>query len=269
MSTSFPGSRDSALIVATVDSSRDLSSAHASHSLSAACELETVEREPERYGGSGFVVWGGARDDCGVVITSAKWLFHLLHIKPVVSSQPSSGSNSVLSGIEWRLKDPSTKFYVILEKLPQGTRSNQQQLPSSKENHKLTINSKTHTLALNQYQAINKTLPNSATCSQAMPNGDHSPEKGLMVFKAEISSVHLLTEVYRSLVEQMQTLSHWMCETEERNRQDGRTPSEKEREDTHSLVSVKTLLLPLSCVVLLTLKDYELRGSKSSFCRQE
>lgn len=254
----------SALVVAAV--SRAPPSVHArapSQSLPAAPEPQL-----ERYGGSGFVVWRGARDGRGaVVMTSAKWLSHLVHI--YISSK-FSGPNSIPNGIEWRLKDPGTKFHIILEKLAgEGTTHtpphghHQQQPPT----HTLTFTDKRPGHYANRIsnQTRDKTLPNSTTHDQAMPNCDHSPEQGLAVYEAEIVSVHLLADVYSCLLEQLQSLSLWTCETGEGGENGG---GRIEREGADDFVSVASLLLPLSCAVLLEFREPDSQRSQSSLFRQ-
>ena len=81
---------------------------------------------------------------------------------------------------------------------------------------------------------------------------DHSPahNKGLVVFEADILSVHLLRGVHGCLLQQLQALSQWRCELGGGRRVRGGGEGARE-EVGGDLVSVETLLLPLSCVVFL------------------
>ena len=179
-------------------------------------------------GGSGFV-------SDGLVFTSATWLAHLLRITHCPHSMPN--------GIEWELIHPSTVFHVIFE-----TRTNHKQTANCL---KLTTHGpKQTTQGLTESNVRGGSL-------QGRWGGC-----GLAVREARVQSVLLLSEVHGCLAGQLQVLGQWRCEVGSRparGREEGRVGGGGEGE----LVSVQSVLLPLSCVVVLSVEGLLPRPSAS------
>lgn len=124
-----------------------------------------------------------------------------------------------ISGIEWKLTNPNTVFHVIYQC------NNIQTNPK----HKSLVHSPVH-------EKWSKSV--------------------LSVAEAQISSVHLLPDVYHCLTRQLSLLGQWRCEVKNMS----------VRHDIHSkeldqwegrdedFVSVESLFLPLSCIVFLKVK---------------
>ena len=167
-----------------------------------------------------------------MVVTSAKWLANVIQLMPY-------GNGSIPSGVEWRLKHPDTKFHVIVEG-PMRYRNQPHTLPSPLQG---VVGRQP---VLTRHDQIQPTLTKT----------DHSPahNKGLVVFEADILSVHLLRGVHGCLLQQLQALSQWRCELGGGRSEEGEGRGRGREEGGGDLVSVETLLLPLSCAVFLRLR---------------
>lgn len=188
------------------------------------------------YGGSGFV-WneGSMAREC-VVVTSATWLASLLRLRPS-HSKPDLSPSSVPTGVEWELTNTETVFHVVSE---------------NTQDH-------TYTLTTNRHIQPTPTVHDHVLPNSKQTNHDTWSKNALAVFEAEISSVHVLHNVYHCLTQQVHSLGQWRCEIE------GRTAGGKRengREEGGDLVSIELLLLPLSCVVFLKVKGL----SKQATC---
>ena len=176
-----------------------------------------------RCGGSGFV-WNG------LVLTSATWLANILTLRHTHFSDPDSrpgpSPGSIPTAIEWELTEPKTAFHVIYQTMP---------------DHKRTTKGPTMTKS-------------TTKC----PNSKQWSSSGLAVREAKVESVVLLRDVYHCLAGQLQGMDQWRSELPARDREGGgggrEEVVERERGEDGAvgeLVSLESLLLPLSCVVLL------------------
>ena len=135
-----------------------------------------------------------------MVVTSAKWLANFIQLTPYgngVGTGCGLRLGSIPSGVEWRLNHPDTKFHVIAEG-PMRYRNQPHTVPWP-------------------LQAVVDRQPVLTRHDQMQPTltkTDHSPahNKGLVVFEADILSVHLLRGVHGCLLQQLQALSQWRCE---------------------------------------------------------
>ena len=215
---------------------------------------------PERCGGSGFT-W---RDEDDVIVTSAKWMTEHIRLTAVRGAESRShyGSGhrpcpgSIPHDVEWRLRDPEIKFNVLRESDPVCI---QHHLPSLTQRP---------LFGPNPPPKATTCLPIPPTRNQTEPKTDHSvgsdqystltqPTKELVAMEAEVVRVCVMREVYSCLVEQLLPLNQWRCKL-------GGGEGVRSGGEGSDLVSVETVLLPLSCVVFLRVRG---RRERSSFRR--
>ena len=179
-------------------------------------------------------------------MTSATWLASLLQLEPL-------GPHSRPTGVKWRLSNTETVFHVIFENAkPQPMATTLQPIETTPQPIATTpqpIATTPQPIATTP-QSIATTPQPIATTPQPLVT---TPDSGLCVVEAEISSVHLLQHVYSSLVTQLHSLSQWRCEVQSVT-SDGGGRERVREEGGREVVSMESLLLPLSCVVLLTVK---------------
>ena len=199
-------------------------------------------------GGSGFVL-------NGVVLTSATWLAGVLKLRGTHSHDHIP--DSIPTGVEWELINQSTAFHVVYETKPDHKRTTEgpratmsgpkvttTNLPSATDNRPyiMTTTSRPKSTTKGPKATTKRPAPTTAGVS-----GTTHERWGLSVVGARVVSVLLLEGVYGCLVGQM---AQWRCEMESvcvGGRGEG---------GGGELVSIQSLLLPLSCVVVLAVEGF-------------
>ena len=200
-------------------------------------------------GGSGFVL-------NGVVLTSAMWLAGFLKLRGTHSHYQIP--DSIPTGVEWELVNPDTAFHVVYETKPDHKRTTEgpratmsgpkvttTNLPSARPNIMTTTNRPKSTTK--GPKATTK-RPAPTTAGVSGTTHERWSSSGLSVVGARVVYVLLLEGVYGCLVGQMETLAQWRCEMESvcvGGRGEG---------GGGELVSIQSLLLPLSCVVVFAVE---------------
>ena len=160
----------------------------------------------------------------GVVLTSATWLANLLTLRHRNSHSVDSNPGSIPTAIEWELTEPNTSFHILYHTTP------------------------------------------DRICTTVGPSGTKAPShnqwssSGLSVRKADIDSVLFLRDVYMCLESQLQIMGHWRCDLQTLPVQGARKGGGGgEGKGRWELVSLESLLLPLSCVVVLKVEGLQPR----------
>ena len=202
-------------------------------------------------GGSGFVL-------NGVVLTSATWLTGVLRLR--AAHFHDHRPDSIPTGVEWELVYPDTAFHVVYETKPDHKRTTEgpratmsgpkvttTNLPSATTNRpNMTTTSRPK--STNKGPKATAKRPAPTTAGVIGTTHERWSSSGLSVVGARVVSVLLLEGVYGCLVGQMETLAQWRCEMESvcvGGRGEG---------GGGELVSIQSLLLPLSCVVVLAVE---------------
>ena len=197
-------------------------------------------------GGSGFVL-------NGVVLTSATWLTGVLRLRAAHSHDHRP--DSIPTGVEWELINQDTAFHVV-ETKPDHKRTTEEPRATMSGPKVTTTNLPSATTNRPNMTTTNRpksaTKAPKATTKRPAPNTGTTHERwsssGLSVVGARVVSVLLLEGVYGCLVGQMETLAQWRCEME-------RCAGGRGEGGGGELVSIQSLLLPLSCVVVFAVES--------------